>query len=43
MKNISEIKSDIVEALYHYSAYKLPSVCESIGLENGIRQYALIL
>lgn len=35
MKNISEIKSDIVEALYNYSAYELPTVCESIGLESG--------
>ena len=40
MKNISEIKSDIVEALYHYSAYELPSVCESIGLESGTTQDA---
>ena len=35
MKAISEIKSDIVEALYNFSAYDLPSVCESIGLASG--------
>lgn len=35
MKSISEIKNDLIDTLYNFSAYDLPSVCESIGLEAG--------
>ena len=40
MKNINEIKDDIIEALYSNSAYQLPSICESIGLASGTGEEA---
>ena len=32
---LAEMKNKIIEELYKFSAYQLPNVCESIGLEPG--------
>lgn len=35
MISLGEMKNIIIDTLYDYSAYELPNICSSIGLEDG--------
>lgn len=40
MISLGEMKNIIIDTLYDYSAYELPNICSSIGLEDGTGEEA---
>ena len=35
MITLAEMKENIAQALYSFSAYELPNICTKLGLEGG--------